>query len=102
MTPPPELNIVPELATSWDVLDDGKTYVFHLAQGVTFHDGTAFDARAAKWNFDRILDPETKSWVKPYYTDIDQVDVVDTSTLRVRLTHPSGGLPAALAGYLRS
>jgi peptide/nickel transport system substrate-binding protein len=101
MTPPPELNIVPELATAWDVLDDGKTYVFHLVQGVTFHDGTAFDAPAAKWNFDRILDPETKSWVKPYYTDIDHVDVVDTSTLRVRLKHPSGGLPAALAGYFQ-
>jgi ABC-type transport system substrate-binding protein len=55
MTPPPELNIVPELATAWDVLEDGKTYVFHLVQAVTFHDGTAFDAQAAKWNFDRIL-----------------------------------------------
>jgi peptide/nickel transport system substrate-binding protein len=66
MTPPPELNIVPELANAWDVLDDGKTYVFHLVQAVTFHDGTAFDPQATKWNFDRILNPETKSWVKPY------------------------------------
>ena len=65
MTPPPELKIIPELATSWDVLDEGKTYVFHLVQGVHFHDGTPFDATAAKWNFDRILDPETKSWVDP-------------------------------------
>ena len=84
-----------------DVRDDGRTYVFHLVQGVTLHDGTAFDAQAAKWNFDRILDPETRSWVKPYYTDIDQVDVVDTSTLRVRLKHPGGGLPATLAGYFQ-
>src|SRR6266446_9596216 len=65
MTPPPELTIIPELATSWDVLDEGRTYVFHLVQGVHFHDGTAFDATAAKWNVDRILDPETKSWVRP-------------------------------------
>src|SRR5262245_39785474 len=49
ITPPPELTIVPELAKSWDVLDDGRTYVFHLEEGVTFHDGTAFDAAAAKW-----------------------------------------------------
>src|SRR6266436_2488059 len=54
MTPPPELTIIPELATSWDVLDEGRTYVFHLVQGVHFHDGTAFDATAAQWNFDRM------------------------------------------------
>jgi len=67
-------------------------------QGVQFHDGTPFDATAAKWNFDRILDPETKSWVRPYYADIAQVEAIDPSTLRVRLHQPSGGLPAALAG----
>ena len=65
-TPPPELKIVPELATSWEVLDEGRTYVFHLHEGVTFHDGTDFDAQAAKWNIDRILDPEVKSWIRPY------------------------------------
>ena len=46
---------------------------------------TPFDATAAKWNFDRILDPETKSWVRPYYADIAQVEAIDPSTLRVRL-----------------
>ena len=101
LTPPPELKIVPELATSWEVLDAGKTYVFHLVQGAKFHDGTDFNAEAAKWNFDRILDPETKSWVRPYYADIEQVEAVDTYTLRVRLKNPSGGLPSALAGYFQ-
>jgi glutathione transport system substrate-binding protein len=101
LTPPPDLKIVPELATSWEVLDAGKTYVFHLVQGAKFHDGTDFNAEAAKWNFDRILDPETKSWVRPYYADIEQVEAVDTYTLRVRLKNPSGGLPSALAGYFQ-
>lgn len=101
MTPPPELKTVPELATSWDVLDDGKTYVFHLVEGVKFHDGTDFDATAAKWNFDRILDPEVKSWVRPYYEDIDQVEVVDKYTLRVRMKKPSGSLIPSLAGYFQ-
>jgi peptide/nickel transport system substrate-binding protein len=35
-----ELNFVPDLAESWEILEDGKVYVFHLRQGVKFHDGT--------------------------------------------------------------
>ena len=101
LTPPPELNIVPDLAKSWDVLEDGRTYIFHLQEGVKFHDGTDFDAQIAKWNIDRIRDPEMKAWVRPYYEDIDQVEVVDTSTLRVRMKEPSGALPMALAGYFQ-
>src|SRR5215510_15796951 len=99
LTPPPELTIVPDLAQSWDVLEDGRTYLFHLQEGVKFHDGTAFDAQIAKWNIDRIRDPEMKAWVRHYYEDIDQVEVVDTTTLRVRMKEPSGALPMALAGY---
>src|SRR5499427_1378546 len=101
LTPPPELKIMPDLAKSWDVLEDGRTYIFHLQEGVQFHDGTAFDAQVAKWNIDRIRDPEVKAWVRPYYEDIDQVEVVDTSTLRVRMKEPSGALPMALAGYFQ-
>ncbi len=94
-------NIVPALAKSWDVLDDGRTYVFHLEEGVKFHDGTDFDAAAAKWNIDRILDPEVHSWVRTYYEDITQVEAVDTYTLRIRLKEPSGALPIALGGYFQ-
>jgi ABC-type transport system substrate-binding protein len=101
ITPPPELKVVPELARSWEVHDDGKTYVFHLEEGVKFHDGTDFDAQAAKWNFDRILDPEVKSWVRPYYEEIERVEVVDRYTLRVRMKEPSGAFPIVLAGYFQ-
>ncbi|HSF30168.1 MAG TPA: ABC transporter substrate-binding protein, partial [Candidatus Tectomicrobia bacterium] len=101
ITPPPEWKIVPELAKSWEVLDHGKTYVFHLEQGVKFHDGTDFDAHAAKWNFDRILDPEVKSWVQPYYEEIERVEVVDKYVLRVRMKEPFGGLLTVLGGYFQ-
>ena len=60
-----------------------------------------FDAQAAKWNFDRILDPEVKSWVRPYYEEIEKVEAVDKYTLRVRMKEPSGALPIALAGYFQ-
>jgi peptide/nickel transport system substrate-binding protein len=101
ITPPPELKIVPDLAKSWEVLDGGKTYVFHLEEGVKFHDGTDFDAEAAKWNIDRILDPEVKSWVRTYYEGIEKVEVVDTYTLRIRMKEPSGALLTALGGYFQ-
>ena len=101
ITPPPELKIVPDLAKSWEVLDAGKTYVFHLEEGVKFHDGTDFDAEAAKWNIDRILDPEVKSWMRPYYEEIEQVEAVDKYTLRIRMKEPSGALLTALGGYFQ-
>lgn len=101
LTPPPELKVVPELAKSWDVLDDGKTYVFHLVEGVKFHDGTDFDAHAAKWNFDRVLAPETKSWVRPYYDGIRSVEAVGKYTLRVNMQEAVGALPTILAGYFQ-
>jgi len=101
LTPPPELKVVPELAKSWEVLNGGRTYVFHLHEGVTFHDGTDFDADAAKWNFDRILDPAVNSWVRPYYEDIEKVEAVDKHTLRVQMREPSGALHRVLAGYFQ-
>jgi peptide/nickel transport system substrate-binding protein len=101
LTPAPEFKVEPELAKSWEVLDEGRTYVFHLQEGVSFHDGSDFDAQAAKWNFDRVLNPAVNSWVRPYYEDIDQVEAVDKYTLRVRMKEPYGALLTALAGYFQ-
>ena len=48
-----KLNIVPQLATSWEWSADGKALTMKLRQGVTFHDGAPFDAEAVKVNIDR-------------------------------------------------
>lgn len=48
----------PGLAHDWDVSDDGLSYTFYLEEGVTFHDGTDFNAEAVKTNFERWSDPE--------------------------------------------
>src|SRR2546425_7061431 len=50
------LEIVPMLATSWQIADGGRTYTFKLRQGVVFHDGTPFKAAAGEINFERQLD----------------------------------------------
>ena len=100
-----ELNYVPELAESWDVLEDGKVYVFHLRKGVKFHDGTDFDAEVVRWNFQRIVDPEEKAIDVPFYSIVEAVEVVDTHTVKFTLKHPSATLlpvmAANRAGFLQ-
>ncbi|MFW5644077.1 MAG: ABC transporter substrate-binding protein, partial [Alkalispirochaeta sp.] len=52
------LTVEPALARSWEISDDGRVYTFHLREGVSFHDGTPFNAEAVKFNFDRMLDED--------------------------------------------
>jgi peptide/nickel transport system substrate-binding protein len=93
-----ELNFVPDLAESWEVLENSKVYVFHLRKGVTFHDGTDFDAEAVRWNYRRIVDPEEKTLDAPYDNGIvEAVDVLDAHTVKFTLKHPTRTMLAALA-----
>lgn len=94
-----ELDIVPELAHAWEVQDSGTTYVFHLQQGVQFHDGTPFDAQAVKWNFDRLLNPEEGVLMRGYFGSVASVEVVDAHTVKVSLKYPDQTLLPALASY---
>lgn len=89
MTP----KLVPGLATSWDVSDDGTVYTFHLREGVKFHDGTAFDADAVMYNFGRFWDKEsphyfekTAAFVSAYTQWIKNVEKVDDMTVKITLT----------------
>ena len=53
----------PVLAESWDLEEDGRVLRFHLRKGVTFHDGTPWNAAAMKWNLDRWITLEAHSWI---------------------------------------
>ncbi|CEI82572.1 ABC transporter substrate-binding protein [Oceanobacillus oncorhynchi subsp. incaldanensis] len=50
--------VLPGLAHDWEVSEDGLSYTFYLEEGVTFHDGTEFNAEAVKVNFERWADPD--------------------------------------------
>jgi hypothetical protein len=52
------LEVEPALATDWEISDDGTVYTFTLREGVTFHDGSAFNAEAVVFNFDRMLNED--------------------------------------------
>ena len=71
--------VEPLLAKSWDIAADYTSVTFHLREGVTFHDGSAFDANVAKWNLDLIIAAKRQ----PYWKS---VDVIDTNTIRINVT----------------
>lgn len=74
----------PALALSWESSPDGKVWTFRLRPGVTFQDGTVFDAAAVKYNIERILDPRTSS--KQLASEIGpvrEVQVIDPLTVRL-------------------
>ncbi len=99
---PPKL--VPSLATSWEISPDGLQYTFTLREGVKFHDGTPFDAAAAKYNFDRIWDenapqfyPRAKAYRAPDVFYIAKVEVLNTYKLRITLKEPFNSFLLRLA-----
>lgn len=57
----PDHEFQPWLAEDWTISDDGTEYVFALRDDVTFHDGSEFNAEAVCFNYDRVIDPVTKS-----------------------------------------
>ncbi|MDI6824333.1 MAG: glutathione ABC transporter substrate-binding protein [Bacillota bacterium] len=93
-----KMDIHPKLAESWEVKDEGLTWVFHLKKGVKFHDGTPFDAQAVKANFDRVLNPDNKLARHGLYAPyVDRVEAPDEFTVVFRLKQPFGALLAHLA-----
>ncbi len=93
----PEMNLVPQIAESWEISADGKAIVLHIRRGVKFHDGTQVDAQAIKWSLDRCLDPDVVCGFRLKIELIDRVTVEDDYTVTMHLRKPWRPLLAALA-----
>ena len=102
--------IVPSLAESWDISDDGLEYTFHLRQGVKFHNGNDFTAEDVAYTFHRILTVE--GGVNTEFIDqikgadellagetdtLEGVEVVDDYTIKVTLKEPFAGFLASIS-----
>lgn len=86
----PDFSIKPELAESWERSPDGKRIVFALRRGVTFQDGTPFDAAAVKWNIDQRMDEKINSPQRQLLAPIvSSVEVVDPQHVAFNLVAPS-------------
>ena len=69
------LDVVPDLAESWDVSEDGRVYTFHLRPDAVFHDGKPVTAHDIQWSLERVTNPLTESpVVDQYLGDIVGVD----------------------------
>ena len=108
-------DLIPALATSWEANDDATVWTFHLREGVSFHDGTPFDAAAVKFNIDRMNQRDNPAgnraegktfvmWDATFGGTIEDgsnliasVDVVDDHTVQMNLTQPVSFLPALWA-----
>ena len=95
-----DMTIKPALATSWEFLDGGTRMRFKLRQGVTFHNGEAFDAAAVKFTFDRLLGPDgAKGPQQSNYNAIGSVDIVDPFTVDIVMKRPDPVILTKFAGY---
>jgi len=84
------------LAASWDV-SDPRMATFNLRKNVVFHDGTAFNAEAVKFNIERLLDPATKATPRAAFGPVERVEVVDEHVVRFHLKRPWGSMLGMLA-----
>ena len=83
-------SVIPALAESWEISDDGLTYTFQLHSGVKFHDGTDMDAEDVKFSLERAMAPDSVNAQKALFADIASVEAVDPQTVRITLSKPNG------------
>jgi peptide/nickel transport system substrate-binding protein len=74
------LNVAPGLAERWEI-PDPRTYIFHLHQGVKFHDGRRLTARDVKWTFDSLLQGKIRSTKSAVYRFVEHIDATDDYTV---------------------
>src|SRR5438445_6776390 len=86
----PNGGVLPDLAESWTISDDGKVYTFKLHTGVKFHDGADFSADDVKFSLDRARADNSVNAQKGLFAAIDKVDVIDPATVKVTLKNPQG------------
>ncbi|MBV9329476.1 MAG: ABC transporter substrate-binding protein [Chloroflexi bacterium] len=81
----PQMRAQPDLATNWDISSDGKTYTFHLRQGVKFHNGHELTSADVKYTYERIINPDTASIAQSFFAPIDHIDAPDPYTVVIVL-----------------
>jgi peptide/nickel transport system substrate-binding protein len=87
---------VPMLATGYEVTEDGLEYTISLRQGVKFHDGSDMTAEDVAYSYNYIRDEKNGSPAASDYSVIESLEVVDDSTIKIKLSIPNAALPMTL------
>jgi len=90
VTKDPRGNLVPDLAESWEVLDAGRRWRFHLRPGVRFHDGSSLSAEDVVWTFGSITDGTVATAKAGAFRRIREIRPVDELTVDFLLEEPFG------------
>lgn len=90
------IEIVPDLAESWEASADASAYTFQVRDDVKWHDGEPFTVDDVKFTLDSILDPANNAQQRRYLATIQSVEVVDDSTVTLNLDAPFAFLPVML------
>lgn len=97
LEPDTEGELVPALATSWEVSEDGLVWEFVLRENVRFHDGSSFGADDVVATLQRLRDPEFASPSAHEYQVLGRVEAVSEYRVRLTLDEPHAPLLATLA-----
>jgi len=92
------IEVVPDLAESWEANADLTQYTFTLRSDVTWHDGEPLTADDVKFTFDSVLDPEVTARFSGPISSVESVEVVDPQTVVFNLKSSFAPLPVML-GY---
>ncbi len=84
-----ETEIMPNLAESWEISDDGLVYTFKIREGVKFHNGREMTPEDVKFSLDRIRDPDSGSLQASTLDLVESVEVTDDGMVQVTLSAPS-------------
>ena len=93
----PDGSVQPGLAASWAISDDGLSYTFQLREGVTFHDGTTFEASDVVFSLDRARAEDSTNAQKALFAGIESVEALGDSSVRIDLAAPQGNFLFNLA-----
>ena len=93
----PDGSVQPGLAASWTISDDGLSYTFQLREGVTFHDGTTFEASDVVFSLDRARAEDSTNAQKALFAGIEGVEALGDSSVRIDLAAPQGNFLFNLA-----
>ncbi|HSF29448.1 MAG TPA: ABC transporter substrate-binding protein [Candidatus Tectomicrobia bacterium] len=92
-----EVRFVPDLATEWEIIGD-RVHVFRFHQGVTFHNGEAFNASVVKWNLERVKDIKQAPIHAWKLKLLEKIEILDDHTVRLTFEKPYPFLRVAFTG----